>query len=110
MVEAIVRSLYLSSFALTILYFRYNEGRNLTGLLYFHRISDEVSGTYYNSNLKDLRELHEDESAKLIFTTTMWDVVDMKRGLRRDDELKEVYLESVLDRGASIQWSKYFHW
>jgi len=81
---------------------RYNEGRDLTGLLYFHRITDGLSGPYVK-NLKDLRQLHEDESDKLIYTTTMWDIVDMTRGLRREDELKEVYLESVLNCGASIE-------
>ena len=75
MVEAIVRpQLFLVIFLVLswqsiILHFRYNEGRNLIGLLYFNRISDEVS---YDLNLKDLRELHEERIGQNLFLRRLW--------------------------------------
>ena len=45
--------------------------------------------------------------ASLLYVETSQANCGLEEGTPTGDDLK---LESVLDRGASIQWSKYFHW
>ena len=73
----------------------------LSGLLYFHRISDNrMAGT----PLKNLRMFEElcgkNAFHSVILTTTMWDEVDGETGEERERELKEKYCWSVILRPA----------
>jgi len=74
----------------------------LSGLLYFHRISDNrMAGT----PLKNLRMFEElcgkNAFHNVILTTTMWDEVDRETGRLREEELKARYWRSMLDRNST---------
>jgi len=74
----------------------------LSGLLYFHRISDNrMAGT----PLKNLRMFEElcgkNAFHNVILTTTMWDEVDEQIGRLREEELKSRYWRSMLDRNST---------
>ena len=74
----------------------------LSGLLYFHRISDNrMAGT----PLKNLRMFEElcgrNAFQNVILTTTMWDEVDEQMGVERERELKALYWRTMLDRGST---------
>ena len=79
------------------LYFRSKKNSTISGLLYFHRISDNrMAGT----PLKNLR-IFDDLSKKhgfqnVVITTTMWDEVDEDLGATREEELKSKYWEPIL--------------
>ena len=85
------------------LYFcRYEKNILLSGLLYFHRISDNrMAGT----PLKNLRMFEElcgkNAFQNVILTTTMWDEVDKETGEDRERELKTKYWRSMLERSST---------
>lgn len=77
---------------------RYEQQIYLSGILYFHRISDNrMAGT----PLKNLRMFQElcgrDAFSRIILTTTMWDEVDIPLGEQREKELKEKYWKGMMD-------------
>jgi len=79
----------------------YKQQIKLTGLLWFHRISDNrMSG----SPLKNL-SLFEKLCGKgalqnVILTTTMWDKVDNSTGSMREEQLRKMYWKSMIDAGS----------
>src|SRR6266540_6334994 len=82
---------------------RYNRHIRLTGLLYFHRISDNrMAGTPLN-NFRAFEKLFEDDFNGIILTTTMWDEVDEDLGAEREKELTDVYWKSMIERGSSVK-------
>ncbi|KAF8811580.1 hypothetical protein BYT27DRAFT_7252672 [Phlegmacium glaucopus] len=73
----------------------------LSGLLYFHRISDNrMAGT----PLKNLRMFEElcgkNAFENVILATTMWDEIDETTGVARERELKSKYWKAMLDRNS----------
>ncbi|KIM49794.1 hypothetical protein M413DRAFT_59190 [Hebeloma cylindrosporum] len=71
----------------------------VSGLLYFHRISDNrMAGTPLQSlhSFNDLRKKHGFQH--VIITTTMWDEVDEDLGTNRESELKSKYWQPILER------------
>ncbi|TFK44967.1 P-loop containing nucleoside triphosphate hydrolase protein [Crucibulum laeve] len=71
----------------------------LSGILYFHRISDNrMAGT----PLKNLRMFEElcgkNAFHNVILTTTMWDEIDEEVGIQREKELIHKYWKSMMDR------------
>jgi hypothetical protein len=83
--------------------FRYRSDIKLSGLLYFHRISDNrvVAGT----PLKNLRMYEElcgrNAYQNIILATTMWDEVDDETGETREEELRSKYWRPMLDRNST---------
>ena len=80
---------------------RYEKEILLSGLLYFHRITDNrMAGT----PLKNLRMFEklcgENAFQNVILTTTMWDEVDEQIGRLREEELKSTYWRSMFDRNS----------
>ena len=76
----------------------------LSGLLYFHRISNNrMAGT----PLKNLRMFEElcgkNAFHNVILTTTMWDEVDEETGEERERELKTKYWRKMLERGSTTK-------
>jgi len=83
-------------------FYRYANDILLSGLLYFHRISDNrMAGT----PLKNLRMFEElcgkNAFHNVIFATTMWDEIDEIPGVAREQELKLKYWKTMLDRGST---------
>ena len=75
----------------------------MTGLLYFHRISDNrMAGTLLN-NLRVFEKLFEDDFNCIVLTTTMWTEVPEDLGAEREGELTDVYWKSMIERGSSVK-------
>jgi len=74
----------------------------LSGLLYFHRISDVRMSATPLKNLRMFEELCGKDSFKnVILTTTMWDDVDEETGASREGELNGIYWKAMIDHGSS---------
>jgi len=77
----------------------------VTGLLYFHRISDHrIAGTALK-NLHLFESLCGEEFNKIVLTTTMWDEVDERTSYYRENELNTywkaiIWLNAVHPSGA----------
>ena len=81
---------------------RYRKDMKLSGLLYFHRISDNRMAGAPLKNLKMFEELcGKNDLQKIILTTTMWDEVDNKTGEDRERELKTDYWRTMLERSST---------
>ena len=74
----------------------------LSGLLYFHRISDNrVAGTPLR-NLNMLQELcGRDNFQNVVFVTTMWNEVSQDEGRRREEELQSYFWHSMIELGST---------
>ena len=86
---------------------RYSEGTTLTGILYFHRITDRrVCGTPHR-NLRMFGELCGDKAVlKVILVTTMWDKMSgdlAPKAKAREEELKSRYWINMIHLGARTQ-------
>jgi len=85
-----------------ILLRRYEKEILLSGLLYFHRISDNRMAGTPLKNLRMFGELCGKNSFhSVILVTTMWDEVDEETGNLREAELKSRYWRSMLDRQST---------
>jgi hypothetical protein len=79
----------------------YKRNIKLSGLLYFHRISDtRMTGT----PLKNLRMFQElcgrDALRNIILATTMWVDVEEQVGLQRQKELEKNYWKGMISQGS----------
>ena len=74
----------------------------LSGLLYFHRISDNrVAGTPLR-NFHVFKELcGRDNFRNVALVTTMWDEVSEDEGQRHEEELKTDFWQSMIKRGST---------
>jgi hypothetical protein len=84
---------------------RYGKNIKLSGLLYFHEISDTQTGHRMagtpSKNLGMFEELcGENAPPKVILTTTMWDVVDRETGVERERKLMSSYWRPMVLRGS----------
>src|SRR6266498_842850 len=82
---------------------RYNRHIRLTGLLYFHRISDNRMAGTPLKNFHLFEKVCGDDFDKIVLTTTMWDDVEEEVGAERELELKTVYWKSMIERGSHVQ-------
>ena len=74
----------------------------LSGLLYFHRISDNRMAGSPLKNLGMFEELcGKNALQKVILTTTMWDDVDQETGETREGELRSTYWRPMLQRNST---------
>jgi len=69
---------------------RYKNELRVAGLLYFHRISDDRMAQSAMENLISSQKLFEGEFDRIVFTTTMWDLVDEEMGVKRERQLMDV--------------------
>ena len=81
---------------------RYENEILLSGLLYFHRISDNRMAGTPLKNLRMFEELCGKNACQhVIMITTMWDEVDEQMGIARERELKLNYWRWMLERGST---------
>ncbi|KAJ8487226.1 hypothetical protein ONZ45_g14410 [Pleurotus djamor] len=79
----------------------YAQKAQLSGILYFHRISDNRMAGTPSKNRHMLEELcGKDAFGKLVLTTTMWDEVDEATGLQREKELEKNYWKTMINHGS----------
>jgi len=82
---------------------RYNRQIQLTGLLYFHRISDNCMRGSPLKNLRLFEKLCGDDFGRIVIVTTMWDEVEQEVGEARETQLKWENFKLLIDRGSSIR-------
>lgn len=83
---------------------RYVQHRELHGVLYFHRITDNRLGGSGLKSLHFFQNLVGAEALKnCVLVTNMWNQVNTKVGEDRENELrsKDIFFKSALDRGAA---------
>ena len=75
----------------------------MTGLLYFHRISDNRMAGNPLRNLRIFEKLCGKDFNKIVLTTTMWDKVDETTGATRERELIQDYWQTMIARGSTVR-------
>ncbi|KIL67665.1 hypothetical protein M378DRAFT_102256 [Amanita muscaria Koide BX008] len=83
----------------------YENGKKLSGVIYFHRISDFRVGGISRRNFKMFRQLCGDDNLKnVLIVTNMWGEVDPQVGLAREKELSstDIFFKPALDKGAQF--------
>ena len=82
---------------------RYQNGSQLAGLIYIHRISDKRFSGISGRNFKIFRELCGETSLKnVVIVTNMWGDVSYDVGKDRERELASKFLKPALNRGAQM--------
>ncbi|KAF8650077.1 hypothetical protein AX16_005420 [Volvariella volvacea WC 439] len=90
----------------TFLAATYEQGKTLSGLLYFHRISDRRMGGISSRNIRMFRKLCGDDTLKnVVIVTNMWGEVSKEVGEAREKELcnEPNFFKGVLDKGAQMR-------
>lgn len=83
--------------------FRYEAGVTLSGLIYFHRISDFRMGGISRRNFSMFRKLCGDSTLKnVVIVTNMWSEVGESKGEMREAELRKNFFKPALDKGAQL--------
>ncbi len=83
----------------------YQEGVNISGIIYLHRISDTKMEGSALRNLRMFRMLcGEDFMKNVILGTTFWDVVDEKQGAAREEELLQTdgFFKDMKEKGCDV--------
>lgn len=83
----------------------YRKGHKLTGLLFFHRISDFRMGGVSVKNFRMFRKLCGDKGLQnVVIVTNMWGEVTLEKGKQRESELAEHddFFKAALSKGSSM--------
>ena len=84
---------------------RYERGKTLAGVLYFHRISEPKMTGMSRKNFGMFRKLCGDSALKnVVIVTNMWGEVDLEVGNAREIELatEDIFFKPVLDKAAQM--------
>ncbi|KAI6017899.1 hypothetical protein EDC04DRAFT_474657 [Pisolithus marmoratus] len=80
----------------------YKQGTLLSGILYFHRISDNRMAGTPLKNLRVFQKLCGSKAmSQVVLVTTMWDEVEEEVGNERLEELKGNYWRFMIVQGSS---------
>ncbi|KAI6042360.1 P-loop containing nucleoside triphosphate hydrolase protein, partial [Pisolithus marmoratus] len=80
----------------------YTQGTLLSGILYFHRISDNRMAGTPLKNLRVFQKLCGSKAmSQVVLVTTMWDEVEVEVGNERLEELKGNYWKFMIVQGSS---------
>ena len=80
---------------------RYEKNIRLSGLLFFHRISDNRMAGSPLKYLKMFQNLCGNDALKnVVLVTTMWDEVEEEEGFNREKELSDNYWKSMIELGC----------
>ena len=86
-----------------IYFTRYQNGARLTGIIYFHRISDERFTGIDVRNFGVFRKLCGDDTLKnVVIATNMWGKVNLEVGKLRERQLSAVFFKPAIDKGARL--------
>jgi len=83
----------------------YKDGKKLSGVLYFHRISDMRMGGSSTRNVRMLQKLCGDDTLKnVIIVTNMWEQIDPRLGEAREKELMndDDFFKPILAQNAQM--------
>ena len=84
---------------------RYRRGNKLTGVLYFHQISDFRMDWISMMNFKIFQKLCGESTLRnAVIVTNMWGQVDLQIGEAREDELmrEDTFFKPAFDKGARV--------
>jgi len=82
--------------------FRFKKNITISGLLYFHRISDNhIVGSLLKHLLIFDRFTRDHGFQNVIVTTTMWDEIEQQVGAAHEEELKSKYWEPILGHSTT---------
>ena len=84
---------------------RYRQGIKLTGILYFHQITDNKMTGTLRKNFRMFQELCGGRSLRnVVIVTNKWEEVDRLVGERREVELKgkDMFFKPVLEKRAQM--------
>ena len=85
------------------LYFRYEGGGNLTGVIYFHRISDDRWGRSDTRSIGWLKRICGETALRsVVLVTNMWGDVTPETSDTRERQLATEFVKPVLDKGAQL--------
>ena len=85
--------------------YRYEQGLILSGVLYFHRISDLRMGGSQTRNFRMFQNLCGDSALEnVVIVTNMWGGVEPEVGDAREAELmgEDIFFKPVLEKGARM--------
>ncbi|KAJ3513208.1 hypothetical protein NLJ89_g3076 [Agrocybe chaxingu] len=81
----------------------YAAGVKLTGIAFFHRISDNRMAGTPHRNLRMFGELCGDKAAhNVVLVSTMWDTLERRTGEERERQLKQYFWKKMIEHGASV--------
>ncbi|KAI5984551.1 hypothetical protein F5J12DRAFT_704670, partial [Pisolithus orientalis] len=82
----------------------YRKGVKLSGILYFHRISDTSIQEAPSRNYNIFKELcGKDNCKNVIFVTTMWDQVWEEIGSEREQDLQSDFWQAMIRLGSTTR-------
>ncbi|KAJ3513212.1 hypothetical protein NLJ89_g3072 [Agrocybe chaxingu] len=82
----------------------YQQRIKLSGLLYFHRISDNRIPDTTAKYFKAFQGLVGEDFRSIVLTTTMWDELGNEgQGRERENELKNHFWKSMMKRGSETK-------
>ncbi|KAI5998376.1 hypothetical protein F5J12DRAFT_849999 [Pisolithus orientalis] len=82
----------------------YRKGVKLSGILYFHRISDTSIQEAPSRNYNIFKELcGKDNCKNVIFVTTMWDQVWEEFGSEREQDLQSDFWQAMISLGSTTR-------
>ena len=94
-------SIYAHSTGLTASRLRIHEP--ISGILYFHRITDNRVGGVATKNMRLFRKICGDAGlSHVLLCTTMWDIVAPSTGEAREHELRDDFWAPMLAAGAGV--------
>ncbi|KZT74204.1 hypothetical protein DAEQUDRAFT_702482 [Daedalea quercina L-15889] len=87
----------------TFLQKTFSGGKQLTGIIFLHRISDIRMSGISMQTYRLFRKLCGDSAmTNVVIVTTMWETVDPQLGEQRLQQLEKNYFKDAVDRGARI--------
>ena len=109
MIAAYLSCSYVCSFHVTFdfsgYWTRHEHGKNLSGVIYLHRILDNRVGGISARSFRIFRKLcGEDSLRSVVIATTMWDQAEMSIGEGREQELasQDAFFKPALEKGARL--------
>ena len=82
---------------------RYEKGFKLTGIIYFHRITDQRFTGIDVQNLRVFRKLCGDQTLKNVtILTNMWENIKPEDGEARERQLSARFFKPAIDKGARL--------
>jgi hypothetical protein len=80
---------------------RYQTGIKLSGIIYFHRVSDERFTGIDVRNFGVFRKLCGEKTLKNVaIVTNMWEKVDLETGEARERQMSTKFFKPAIDKGA----------
>jgi hypothetical protein len=82
----------------------YDAGVLLSGTIYLHRITDNRMDGSETLNLRMFKSLCGSNNLRnVILGTTTWELVPEADGIRRENDLKDIFWKDMMTRGSTLE-------